>query len=94
MIWDKDDGERYWCIGLFVGNTDEHIRIDHLEKAKGGKGKEWVQPTNDDVKSISKVQILPVTVKGNCDFSRSRQITYVLENTDNIEAIFESYISE
>ena len=35
VLWDKDDGTRYWCVGFFVCQVDDDtIKVDHLVQQK------------------------------------------------------------
>ena len=43
VIWDDDDGTRYWCIGFYAhDNEDETIQIDHLTQKQKGSCVRWM----------------------------------------------------
>ena len=36
VVWDQDEGSRYWCIAFYLGTSDleEYIIIDNLQQLK------------------------------------------------------------
>ena len=55
VVWDQDEGSRYWCIAFYLGTSDleECIGVDNLQRLKkSGNNTEWIRPTMNDVQHI------------------------------------------
>ena len=50
VVWDQDNGERYWCIAFYLGvsHTEDYIIVDYLLQCliKTEKNNEWFRPMN------------------------------------------------
>ena len=90
VIWDSED-DRYWCIGFFIQNlSDDEIQVDHLKCKRKGEYGEWVRPERDDVQPVHHVQVLPVNVLGEWDFSK-RLSVYRILNLEDIQNVFNDF---
>ena len=58
-------------------------RIDHLERKSPRENTTWQRPIRDDVQSAEEVQILPIPVQGDWDFTTDRP-HFELSNADDI----------
>ena len=66
VIWDSEEGNRYWCIGFYVrAISDEEVQVDHLTREVDNKHEMWMRPDTDDVQVTNLIQVLPVEVRGN-----------------------------
>ena len=65
IIWDKANGDRYWCIVFVMGTDDGKICIDHLQPSSQNKSlTKWIRPQIDDVQDVILDQIIPVDSDG------------------------------
>ena len=85
VIWDSTEDERYWCIGFYVRDFEDMIQVDHLTLKEDSQ--QWIRPEIDDVQIVQHIQLLPVTVLGEWDFSK-RQAIYHVNNVTEIENVF------
>ena len=89
IIWDKVNGDRYWCIGFVMGIDDGKIHIDHQQPSSQHKSlTKLIRPQTDDVQDVILDQIIPVDIYGQWDLQK-RQPTFILRNRDSIVTIFE-----
>ena len=69
-------------------NDDGSHRIDHLECADIRGNKVWHRPSGkDDIQDADEIQILPVNVVGDYDFTFDKPL-FVLSNEDEISENF------
>ena len=91
VIWDDDDGTRYWCIGFYAhDNEDETIQIDHLTQKQKGSCVQWIRPTVDDLQSVQPIQLLPMKIEGHWDLSSERRPSFIIDNLADIESFFKN----
>ena len=91
VIWDDDDGKRYWCIGFYIrDNEDETIQIDHLTQQQKGSCVQWIRHEVDDLQSVQPIQLLPMKIKGHWDFSSERHPSFNVDNLADIESFFKN----
>ena len=91
VVWDHNQGERYWCLGFYVGKIDEDsIKVDHLESKKK-EFRKWTRGKSDDIQVVNLIQVLPIKVVGDWNFSE-RQPVFVIENADEICDAFKKYL--
>ena len=98
VIWHSQNDELDWSVGFFLDDVeDETCRIDHLcSKDKTN----WIRPSFDDIQVVKYIQILPIDVDGDWDFS-ARHCTFTIRMLRlssrrhayeiNIEISFECY---
>ena len=44
VAWNNEDGSRFWCVGMFQGDTEDNcIMVDHLHLSTHGKGNKMSQ---------------------------------------------------
>ena len=68
-------------------NDDGTFRIDHLER-RGGNEHLWCRPTGrDDIQDTEEIQILPIKVVGEWDFSEDKPV-FLLDNVADIQNSF------
>lgn len=86
VIWDKNSGELYWCIGCYMVIDEYKICFDHLQMTnKCYDHKDWPRSHVNDVQDVAFGQVILVDVECQGDF-RKRQPIYVLQNYDTIDA--------
>ena len=91
VIWDTEDENRFWCVGFYIQSiSDEEIQVDHLKCKREGQYKEWIRPEADDVQVVHHVQVLPVNVIGEWDFSK-RHSVYQVVNLEDIQNAFNAF---
>ena len=91
VIWDTEDENRFWCVGFYIQSiSDEEIQVDHLKCKREGQYKEWIRPEADDVQVVHHVQVLPVNVIGEWDFSKRRSV-YRIVNLEVIQNAFYAF---
>ena len=84
VLWENNEGKRYWCIGFFICEVDEDtIKVDHLERQKKGD-RNWIRGKTDDVQIVNLVQLVPIDVVGDWDFHNERQPNFILDNDKDI----------
>ena len=69
--------EKKTCVPL------QFSRIDHLERTSPRDNTTWQRPVRDDVQSADEVQILPIPVQGDWDFTTDRP-HFKLSNADDV----------
>ena len=56
LVWDQDNGERYWCISFYLGvsHIEDYVIVDYLLQCfiKMEKNNEWFRSTIDDKQHI------------------------------------------
>ena len=95
VVWDQDEGSRYWCIAFYLGTSDleDCIIVDILQRLKkSGSSTEWIRPTRDDVQHIHPQWVIPSTVEGNWNFE-TRHAIFQVSNANNIESLFQELFS-
>ena len=90
VVWDGNDGQRFWSIGFYVGRSESSdIVVDHLEsKSKCN----WIRPLHDDIQDVMLSQIIPVEVIGEWQIGR-RISTYIVDNEVEIDRVFNEKFS-
>ena len=85
VVWHNETDQLEWSVGFFLDEVEaEACRVDHLES----KDKvNWMRPAFDDIQVVKYIQILPIEVIGDWDFSK-RHCTFTIKNADNINEIF------
>ena len=94
VVWDANDGKRYWSIGFFLNEIDEiTIRVDHLlRKGNTSQNGVWVRPEHDDIQEVkTDYQVIPCNVNGDWIDLNSRVPKFKVNNTKEIEKAFENY---
>jgi len=68
VVWDDNDGRRFWSIGFYMGRSEtSEIVVDHLES----KSKcHWIRPLHDDIQDVMLSQVIPVEVIGEWQIGR------------------------
>ena len=93
VIWDDSDGKRYWCIGLFICQVDDDtVKVEHLKQQKKGGIQHWIHPESDDVQVVNLVQLLPIGVVGDWNFSNERHPLFNIVNATGIASVLKHYI--
>ena len=88
VVWDDDDG-RKWYIGLYLDeNDDRTVRVDHLQRQSVSDDTNWKRPQFDDIHDVNPVQILPCPVNGEWDFTR-RTVMFIAKNSEIIRKMYE-----
>ena len=91
VVWDTSDNVRYWCICFYIRDLiDNEIQVDHLKCKYDSKFDQWIRPEKDDIQPVQRIQILPVDVDGEWDYSK-RQPVYHIHNVQDIESTFSDY---
>ena len=76
-----------WFINFYVDhNYDGTFKVDHLKRPNAGDNI-WVRPIDDNIKDVTDVQVLPVNVSGEWDFSMEVP-QYIIKNATEIHKIF------
>ena len=85
VIWHNQNDTLDWSVGFYLDDVeDETCRIDHLcSKDKTN----WIRPSFDDIQVVKYIQILPIDVDGEWDFS-ARHCTFTIKNAATIHEIF------
>ena len=89
VIWDTDDGIRYWSIGFFLNDIDDTaIRVDHLvRKGNSSQNVDWVRSETDDIQEVlTDYQLLPCDVNRDWVDLNSRLPRYHVKNTKDRES--------
>ena len=63
VVWDANDGKRYWSIGFVLNEIDEiTIRVDHLLRTGNtSQNVDWVRPEHDDIQEVkTDYQVIPL----------------------------------
>lgn len=89
VLWDGDDGKRYWCLGFYICDEDDnHIKVDHLTR-KENNNSEWIRPRSDDIQIVNHVQVISTNIEGYWDFSNERHPVYTVTNSQHVQEKFE-----
>ena len=64
---------------------EDEIQVDHLKCKREGQHELWVRPEADDIHVVHIVQVLPINVIGEWDFSKR---IYCVQNLKDIENAF------
>ena len=90
VVWDTPSG-REWYIGMTRRKINgESFSIEYLEGCNlDSTKKSWRYPRKEDEQITETIQIIPCNVIGAWDMS-SRQQTFVVENWEAIEGVFQS----
>ena len=95
VLWDMKS-KKQWFIGSLLGtNADGTYRIDHLERVDSRSNRGWQRRSgNDDIQDADEIQILPVMVHGDWDFTHEKP-SYLISNereiTENVNKIVELF---
>lgn len=68
VVWDEETASRSWYIGFVLEEENNFLTVDHLERSSSSD-EIWQRPKVDDVQSVAMVQIIPLPVEGEWNFS-------------------------
>ena len=89
VVWDVR-GAKKWFVGFFLDNNEDGTyRIDHLERVSSRGNTKWQWPSAcDDIQDAEEVQILPIQVLGDWDFTSDKPY-FLVSNAEDIVQNFE-----
>ena len=92
VVWDYK-GKFNWYLGFVLTINDIFIKVEHLERITASNSLYWQYPSNyTDIQDVELVQILPIQIDSEWDYSNSEKSVLVVANVTKISSCFDSHV--
>lgn len=93
IVWEENN-ELKWYIGFILSiDSSNSSKVEHLTRALHSQDSLWHYPTIPDVQDTDIIQILPIEVIGEWDYSNPKESVFEVKNVEQVNDIFEKHIS-
>ena len=92
IVWEENN-ELKWYIGFILSiDSPNSSKVEHLTRVLPGTDKLWQYPQIPDVQDTDIIQILPIEVIGEWDYSNPKKSVFEVKNCKEINAVFKIHI--
>ena len=92
IVW-EENSELKWYIGFILSIESLNSRkVEHLTRILPGGDSLWNYPNIPDVQDTDVIQILPMEVVGEWDYSDPKKSVFEVKNYEKINEYFKEYI--
>ena len=92
IVW-EENSELKWYIGFILSiESPNSSKVEHLTRCSPGNDMQWNYPNIPDVQDTDVIQILPMEVVGEWDYSNPEKSVFEVKNYEKINEYFKEYI--
>ena len=92
IVW-EENSELKWYVGFILSIESSNSRkVEHLTRILPGGDSLWNYPNIPDVQDTDVIQILPMEVVGEWDYSDPNKSVFEVKNYEKINEYFKEYI--
>ena len=93
IIW-KENNEFKWYIGFILSTESPNLsKAEHLTRVLNGKDLLWQYPKIPDIQDTDNIQILPIEVIWEWDYSNPKKSVFEVKNCEQVNICFKEYIN-
>ena len=93
IIW-KENNELKWYIGFIPSTESQNLsKAEHLTIVLNGDDSLWQYPKIPDIQDTDNIQILPIEVIWEWDYSNPKKSVFEVKNCEQVNICFKEYIN-